>query len=63
MSNKFEKINREESNKKSNIAKVSAKKALVVTLIVMLIFIILLGRVAWLQFVEGEWLKKKEYSQ
>ena len=29
----------------------------------MLIFIILLGRVAWLQFVEGEWLKKKEYSQ
>ena len=61
MSKKFEKI------KKSKIIpinrKISLKKYLGLVITLLLVFVILLSRVAWLQFVDGDWLKEKEYSQ
>lgn len=61
MSKKFEKV------KKSKIIpinrKISLKKYLGLVITLLLVFVILLSRVAWLQFVDGDWLKEKEYSQ
>ena len=50
-------------NKKKNTIKISAKKTLVLAIIFIISFVVLLGRIGWLQFVEGEWLKEQEYSQ
>lgn len=51
------------NNKKNKEIKVSMKKLLISGLVFILIFVILLGRIAWLQFIDGEELKKAEYSQ
>ena len=65
MSNKFEKTN------KNNVVSINSQKQFIIKLkrmlivfgFILLIFVILLGRVAWLQFVDGEELKRREYSQ
>ena len=65
MSNKFEKTN------KNNVVSINSQKQFIIKLkrmlivfgFILLIFVILLGRVGWLQFVDGEELKRREYSQ
>ena len=67
MSNKFEKIDKNKvipiNKKKTNNIKISPKKMLALAIAFIVLFTLLLGRVAWLQFVDGPWLKEKEYSQ
>ena len=68
MSNKFNKIPK---NKKDNVVsinsqrqiKISPKRMLAVGGVILLLFVILLVRIGWLQFVDGEELKRREYSQ
>ena len=68
MSNKFKRVPR---NKKNNVVsinsqkqiKISPKKMFILGIVLILIFAFLLGRVGWLQFVDGEELKRREYSQ
>ena len=65
MSNKFEKTNKNNVisiNSQSQI-KIKTKRILIVFGVILLIFVLLLGRVGWLQFVDGEELKRREYSQ
>lgn len=67
MSNKFEKVDKNKvipiDKKRNNNIKITPKKMFILAIVFMLVFVILLGRVAWIQFVDGEWLKEKEYSQ
>lgn len=57
-------INRKnKKNKIKSLAQVSAKRVFIFVIIVILIFIALAGRIGYLQFVKGEYLKQKEYSQ
>ena len=66
MSNNFEKVDKNKIipiNKRRNNIKIKPKKMLVLVLVFLIVFTILLGRVAWIQFVDGAWLKEKEYSQ
>lgn len=66
MSNNFEKVDKNKIipiNKRRNNIKITPKKMLVLVLVFLIVFTILLGRVAWIQFVDGAWLKEKEYSQ
>ena len=67
MSDKFEKVNKNKiipiKNKKQNNIKISPKKMFALAIIFIFLFFSLLGRIAWIQFVDGEWLKEKEYSQ
>ena len=68
MSNKFKKVPR---NKKNNVVsinsqrqiKISPKRMLIIGVSILALFVFLLCRVAWLQFVDGEELKRREYSQ
>lgn len=67
MSNNFEKVDKNKvipiNKKRNNNIKITPKKMLVLALVFIVVFTILLGRVAWIQFVDGAWLKEKEYSQ
>ena len=65
MSNKFEKTNKNNvvSINSQRQIKINLKRMLTVFGFILLIFVILLGRVGWLQFVDGEELKRREYSQ
>ena len=67
MSNKFEKVDKNKvipiNRRRNNNIKITPKKAIALVFTLMVVFSILLGRVAWIQFVDGEWLKEKEYSQ
>ena len=67
MSKKFEKVDKKKEKpidkKRNNNIKITPKKMFILAIVFMLVFVILLGRVAWIQFVDGEWLKEKEYSQ
>ena len=66
MSNNFEKVDKNKIipiNKRRNNIKITPKNMLVLVLVFLIVFTILLGRVAWIQFVDGAWLKEKEYSQ
>lgn len=51
------------NKKKNKTIKVSMKKLLIAAITFILLFVVLLGRIAWLQFVDGEELKRAEYSQ
>lgn len=51
------------NKKKNKTIKVSMKKLLIAAITFILLFVVLLGRIAWLQFIEGEELKRAEYSQ
>ncbi len=51
------------SKKRKNIMKISFKRMMVLLCIFLLFFAILIGRIGYLQFVQGAWLKQKEYSQ
>ena len=65
MSNKFEKTNKNNvvSINSQRQIKINLKRMLTVFGFILLIFVVLLGRVGWLQFVNGEELKRREYSQ
>lgn len=67
MPNKFEKVKKDNivsiNSKKIKSIKISPKKLFALAIVFILVFTLLLGRVGWLQFVDGEWLKEKEYSQ
>ena len=67
MSNNFEKVDKNKvipiNKKRNNNIKITPKKMLVLALVFIVVFTILLGRVAWIQFIDGAWLKEKEYSQ
>lgn len=65
MSNKFEKTNKNNvvSINSQRQIKINIKRILIVFGVILLIFVLLLGRVGWLQFVDGEELKRREYSQ
>ena len=65
MSNKFEKTNKNNvvSINSQRQIKVNKKRILIVFTVILLVFVLLLGRVGWLQFVDGEELKRREYSQ
>ena len=67
MSNNFEKVDKNKvipiNKKRNNNIKIIPKKMLVLALVFIVVFTILLGRVAWIQFIDGAWLKEKEYSQ
>ena len=65
MSNKFEKTNKNNvvSINSQRQIKINLKRMLTVFGFILLIFVVLLGRVGWLQFVDGEELKRREYSQ
>ena len=51
------------SKKRKNIVKISFKRMMGLLCIFLLFFAILIGRIGYLQFVQGAWLKQKEYSQ
>ena len=65
MSKKFEKLDKNKvvSINSQKAIKINPKKLLALGITLILIFAILLGRVGWLQFVDGEELKRREYSQ
>ena len=65
MSKKFEKTNKNNvvSINSQRQIKIDIKRMLTVFCFILLIFVVLLGRVGWLQFVDGEELKRREYSQ
>lgn len=67
MSNNFEKVDKNKvipiNKKRNNNIKITPKKMLILALVFIVVFTILLGRVAWIQFIDGAWLKEKEYSQ
>ena len=65
MSNKFEKTNKNNvvSINSQRQIKIRFKRMLIVFGFILLIIVVLLGRVGWLQFVDGEELKRREYSQ
>ena len=44
-------------------ATISAKRVFCFIIVVMLLLVCLMGRIAYLQFVEGDYLKQREYSQ
>lgn len=51
-------------NKKvKSLAKASGVRVFIFTLLIMTVFVLLLGRIGYLQFIEGEYLKQKEDSQ
>ena len=65
MSNKFEKT------KKNNVVSINSQRQIKINprrlfwtgVTIIIVFVILLVRVGWLQFVDGEELKRREYSQ
>ena len=67
MSDNFRKVNKNNvvsiNKKKVNNVKITPKKLFILAIAFILLFALLLGRVGWLQFVDGDWLREKEYSQ
>ena len=67
MSDNFRKVNKNNvvsiNKKKVNNVKITPKKLFILAIAFILLFALLLGRVAWIQFVDGDWLREKEYSQ
>ena len=67
MSDNFRKVNKNNvvsiNKKKVNNVKITPKKLFILAIVFIFIFAVLLGRVGWLQFVDGDWLREKEYSQ
>ena len=67
MSDNFKKVNKNNvvsiNKKKVNNVKITPKKLFILAIVFIFIFAVLLGRVGWLQFVDGDWLREKEYSQ
>lgn len=67
MSNKVSKNNiismKNKKKNKNKELKVSVKKLVISAMFFILLFVVLLGRIAWLQFIDGEELKRAEYSQ
>ena len=67
MSDNFKKVNKNNvvsiNKKKVNNVKITPKKLFILAIAFILLFALLLGRVGWLQFVDGDWLREKEYSQ
>ena len=65
MSNKFKKTSKNNvvSINSQRQIKINLKRMLIVFGTILLIFVLLLGRIGWLQFVDGEELKRREYSQ
>ncbi len=48
---------------KKNIIKVSGKKLILLLVVFVLFFTILVGRIGYIQFIQGAWLKQREYRQ
>ena len=67
MANNFKKVDKNNivsiNKKRGNNVKLTSKKLFILAIVFICIFVLLLGRVGWLQFVEGDWLREKEYSQ
>ena len=57
----IEKNKRFKKNKR--VTQISVKRVLIVSIIVFVLMAYLLGRIWYLQFVEGDYLKEREYSQ
>lgn len=51
------------SKNRKNIIKVSGKKLILLLVVFALFFTILIGRIGYIQFVQGAWLKQREYRQ
>lgn len=57
-------INKSKKYKKSRaIMKMSSKRAATFIILIVLVFVMLIGRVGYLQFIEGGDLKQRAYSQ
>lgn len=66
MKNKNSKKRKQKSNKIVNLSKktrISTKRLKIILVVIILILIALLGRIAWLQFIDGDYLKELAYSQ
>ena len=67
MSKKFEKVNKTKdkvvSINSKNVVKINTKNLWKLRIVFFCIFGLLLVRIGWLQFVDGEELKRREYSQ
>ena len=65
MDKKFEKIGKDKivSINSGNTVKITPKKVFALGIALITVFVLLLGRIGWLQFVDGEELKRREYSQ
>ena len=51
-------------NKKNrNSIKVSGKKLMLLLVVFIILFVVLVVRIGYIQFVQGAWLKQKEYRQ
>ncbi len=51
------------SKKRRNVIKVSGKKLILLLVVFVLLFFILVVRIGYIQFVQGAWLKQREYRQ
>ncbi len=49
--------------KNKNLIKVSGKKLILLLGVFLFVFVLLAGRIGYIQFVQGAWLKEKEYRQ
>ena len=71
--NSNKKIHKEKNNKNNNIVKiktpfeysnfVQTKKLRITLIVVIIIFVLLIGRIGFLQFVQGSYLKEQAYNQ
>lgn len=55
--------NNKKFKKNKRVTQISVKRVLIVSIIVFVLMAYLLGRIWYLQFVEGDYLKEREYSQ
>ena len=51
------------SKKNKNLVKVSGKKLILLLGVFLLLFFVLVCRIGYIQFIQGAWLKQKEYRQ
>ncbi len=51
------------SKKNKGLIKVSGKKLILLLGVMMILFVLLLMRIGYIQFVQGAWLKQREYRQ
>ena len=57
------KISKKSYKKNRNAMRVSGKRMILILVLLIFLFVILIGRIAYIQFVQGAWLKQREYSQ
>ena len=57
------KISKKSYKKNRNAIKVSGKRMILILGLLIFLFVILIGRIGYIQFVQGAWLKQREYSQ